>query len=110
MIHVFSECNIIQKIWNKLGEWLPPELNLQALTPQNAILGILAKDAHLDLLLPNFVQTRNISMQKHKHFTRLLSELRKKSDLIQKVEYKIAQDSDCLFSHLSNLGKILYKL
>ena len=38
--HVFSECSVIQKVWNKLGEWLSPELNLLALTPQNAILGI----------------------------------------------------------------------
>ena len=51
VIHVFSEWNVIQKIWTKLGEWLSPELNLPALTPRNAILGILAKDAHLDLLL-----------------------------------------------------------
>ena len=44
-MHVFSECNVIQKIWNKLGEWLSPEISLPALTPQNAILGILATDA-----------------------------------------------------------------
>ena len=28
--HVFSECNVIQKIWNKLGERLSPELILPA--------------------------------------------------------------------------------
>ena len=51
VIHVFSECNVIQKILNKLGEWLSPELNLPALTQKNAILRILAKDDPLDLLL-----------------------------------------------------------
>ena len=51
VLHVFSECNVIQKIWNKLGKWLSPELNLSALTPQNDMLGILSKDAPFDLLL-----------------------------------------------------------
>ena len=51
VIHVFNECNVIQNIWNKHGEWLCPELNLPVLTPQNAILGILATDVHLHLLL-----------------------------------------------------------
>ena len=51
VIHVFSECNVIQKIWSKLREWLSPELNLPASTPQNAILGILTKDAPFDLLI-----------------------------------------------------------
>ena len=37
VIHVFSECNTIQNIWSKLREWLSPELNLPALTPQNAM-------------------------------------------------------------------------
>ena len=43
VIHVFCECNAIQNIWSKLREWLSPELNLPALTLQNAILGILEK-------------------------------------------------------------------
>ena len=74
VIDVFSECNVIQKIWSKLREWLSPELNLPALTPHNAILMILAKDAPFDLVLhPNVAQTRIISMQKHKHSTKLLS-------------------------------------
>ena len=51
VILVFSECNVIQKIWSKLREWLSPELNLPALTPQNAISGILAKDARFDLII-----------------------------------------------------------
>ena len=49
VIHVFSECNVIQKIWSKLKECLFPELGLLALSLQNAILGILAKDAPFDL-------------------------------------------------------------
>ena len=51
VIYVFSECNIIENIWSKLREWLSPELNLSVLTPQNAILGILAKDAPFHLLI-----------------------------------------------------------
>ena len=38
VIHVFSECNVIQKLWSKLKEWIFPELGLTALSPQNAIL------------------------------------------------------------------------
>ena len=101
MIHVFSECNVIQKIWNKLGEWLSPKLNLPALTPQNAILGILAKYAHLHLLLNHVLilfkqgiyQCRNTNIPPN------FCQIKEKVRLIQKIEYKIAQDNDCLFSH-----------
>ena len=111
MIHVFSECNVIQKIWSKLREWLSPELNLLALTPQNAILGILGKDAPFHLLLNHILilfkqglyQCRNTNISNFYH-------IKKKIKLIQRIEYKIAQDNDCLFSHLKKWEKILYKL
>ena len=87
VIHVSSECNVIQKIWNKLGEWLSPELNLPALTPQNAISGILAKDAPLDILLNHILilfqqgiyQCRNINIPPN--FYHIKEEIR----LIQKI-------------------------
>ena len=51
VILVFSEGNVIFRKSGISLENGSPELNLPALTPQNAILGIIAKDAHLDLLL-----------------------------------------------------------
>ena len=91
VIHVFSECKVIQKIWKKLGEWLSPELNLPALTPQNAILGILAKDAPLDLLLNQILilfrqgiyQCRNTNIPPNFYH------IKEKIRLTQKIEYEI---------------------
>ena len=86
VIHVFSECNIIEKIWSKLREWLSPELNLPVLTPQNAILGILAKDAPFDLLINHILICSNkdyISAETQTfHQTSII--LRKKSDLYKR--------------------------
>ena len=110
VIHVFSECNVIQKIWSK--EWLSPELNLPASTPQNAILGILTKDAPFDLLINHILilfkqglyQCRNTNIPPNFYH------IKEKIRLIQTIEYKIAEDKDCLFSHLRKWEKILYKL
>ena len=112
VIHVFSECNVTQKIWSKLREWLSPELNLPALTPQNVILGILVKDAPFDLLINHILilfkqglyQCRNTNIPPNFYH------IKEKIRLIQKIEYKIAEDNDCLFSHLRKWEKILYKL
>ena len=48
-------------------------------------------------------------MQKHKHSTNFYH-IKEKIRLIQKMEYKIAEDNDCLFSHLKKWEKILYEL
>ena len=92
VIHMFSECNVFQKIWSKLREWFSPELNLPALTPQNAILGISAKDAPFDLLLNHILilfiqrlyQCRNTNIPPNFYH------IEEKIRLIQKIEYKIA--------------------
>ena len=92
VVHVFRECNVIQKIWNKLGEWLPPELNLPALTPHNSILGILTTDAHLDLSLNHILilfkqriyQCRNTNIPPNFY------QIKEKIGRIQKIEYIIA--------------------
>ena len=75
VIHVFSECNIIKKIWSKFREWLSPELSLPVLTPQNVISGILVKDAPFDLLINHIlILFKQGSYQcRNKHSTKLLS-------------------------------------
>ena len=106
MIHVFSVRNVIQKIWSKLREWLSPELNLLALTPQNATLGILAKDAPFALLLNHililFKQGYINAATQTFHQTSIIL---RENQTFQKIEYKIAQDNDCLFSHLRKWEK-----
>ena len=112
VIHVFSECNVIKNIWSKLREWLSPELNLPVLTPQNAILGIFANNAPFDLLINHILilfnqglyQCRNTNIPPNFYH------IKEKIRLIQKIEYKIAEDNDCLFSHLRKWEKVLYKL
>ena len=109
---MFSECNIIKKIWSKLRERLSPELNLPVLTLQNAILEILAKDAPFDLLINHILilfkqglyECRNTNISPNFYH------IKEKIRLIQKIEYKIAEDNNCLFSHLKKWEKILYKL
>ena len=107
VIHVFSECNVIQNVWSKLREWLSPELGLPALTPQNAILGILAKDAPFDRLINHILilfkqglyQCRNTNIPPNFYH------IKEKIRHIQKIEYRIAEDNDCLFSHLRKWEK-----
>ena len=85
---------------------------LLVLTPQNAILGILAKDAPFDLLINHILilfkqglyQCRNTNIPPNFYH------IKEKIRLIQKIEYKIAEDNNCLFSHLKKWEKILYKL
>ena len=87
-------------------------MNLPALTPQIVILGILAKDAPFDLLINHILilfkqglyQCRNTNIPPNFYH------IKEKIRLIQKIEYKIAEDNDCLSSHLKKWEKILYKL
>ena len=86
--------------------------HLRVLTPQNAILGILAKDAPFDLLINHILtlfkqglyQCRNTNIPPNFYH------IKEKIRLIQKIEYKIAEDNNCLFSHLRKWEKVLYKL
>ena len=112
VIHAFSECNVIQKIWSKLREWLSPELNLPALTPQNAILGILAKDAPFDLLINHILILfkQGLNQCKNTNIPLIFYHIKEKIRLNQKIEYKIAEDNDCLFSHLRKWEKYCIKL
>ena len=100
---------LLKRIWSKLRQWVCPELNLPVLTPQNAILGILAKDAPFDLLLNHILilfrqglyQCRNTNIPPNFY------QIKEKIRLIQKIEYKIARDNDCLFSHLRKWENIM---